>query len=78
MKIELRIKNLLILDARYDSFNEVVEKQRPIQQESKLLTYLMDHYDREVRPVYNASKAVEVRVGITLTQIFDMVSINQG
>jgi len=64
-------------DARYDSFNEVVEKQRPIQQESKLLTYLMDHYDREVRPVYNASKAVEVRVGITLTQIFDMDEKNQ-
>ncbi len=29
---------------------------------------------REVRPVYNASHAVVVRVGITLTQIFDMVS----
>ena len=28
---------------------------------------------REVRPVYNASHAVAVRVGITLTQIFDMV-----
>ena len=34
----------------------------------------MENYDREVRPVYNASHAVEVKVGITLTQIFDMVS----
>ena len=29
---------------------------------------------REVRPVYNASSAVRIQVGITLTQIFDMVS----
>ena len=34
----------------------------------------MENYDREVRPVINASQAVVVRVGITLTQIFDMVS----
>ena len=45
-----------------------------MQEESRLLNYLMANYDREVRPVYNASKAVVVRVGITLTQIFDMVS----
>ena len=44
------------------------------QQESLLLTHLMENYDREVRPVINASQAVVVRVGITLTQIFDMVS----
>ena len=42
------------------------------------MSYLMESYDREVRPVYNASKAVEVRVGITLTQIFDMVIKLQG
>ena len=47
-----------------------------MQEESRLLNYLMANYDREVRPVYNASKAVVVRVGITLTQIFDMVSSN--
>ena len=43
------------------------------QQESRLLNHLMENYDREVRPVYNASHAVVVNVGITLTQIFDMV-----
>merc|ERR1719206_530540 len=37
----------------------------------------MGKYDREVRPVYNASKPVVVRVGITLTQIFDMDEKNQ-
>ncbi|TRY67632.1 hypothetical protein TCAL_14683 [Tigriopus californicus] len=47
---------------------------KPIQQESRLLTYLMQNYDREVRPVFNFSDTVQVKVGITLTQIFDMVS----
>jgi hypothetical protein len=44
------------------------------QEESKLLQYLMLSYDREVRPVINVSTAMKVKVGITLTQIFDMVS----
>ena len=34
----------------------------------------MQNYDREVRPVVNVTNAVTVRIGITLTQIFDMVS----
>jgi hypothetical protein len=38
--------------------------------------YLMKNYNREVRPVVNASTAVVVHVGITLTQIFDMVRKN--
>ena len=47
---------------------------KPIQEESQLLKYLMQNYDREVRPVINVSTAMKVKVGITLTQIFDMVS----
>lgn len=50
---------------------------KPIQQESRLLTYLMQNYDREVRPVFNFSDTVQVKVGITLTQIFDMDEKNQ-
>ena len=46
---------------------------KPMQDESRLLTYLMSNYDREVRPVFNVSETVQVHVGITLTQIFDMV-----
>eukprot|EP00090_Calanus_glacialis_P013356 TRINITY_DN21999_c0_g1_i1.p1 TRINITY_DN21999_c0_g1~~TRINITY_DN21999_c0_g1_i1.p1 ORF type:complete len:548 (-),score=90.05 TRINITY_DN21999_c0_g1_i1:452-2095(-) len=61
-------------DARYDS---LPVKEPKMQEESRLLNYLMANYDREVRPVYNASKAVVVRVGITLTQIFDMDEKNQ-
>jgi hypothetical protein len=44
------------------------------QQEKVLLQKLMDGYERDVRPVINASHPVVIRVGITLTQIFDMVS----
>ena len=62
---------IFFLDARYDSY---AARQRETQEESRLLTFLMENYDREVRPVYNASHPVEVKVGITLTQIFDMVS----
>lgn len=43
------------------------------QQEKLLLQQLMRGYERDVRPVRNASHAVVVQVGITLTQIFDMV-----
>ena len=63
----------LVSDARYDSYKSGLENR---QQESRLLTYLMENYDREVRPVYNASDQVVVKVGITLTQIFDMVRIS--
>ena len=66
-------KESFISDARYDSYSA---RRQTDQQESRLLSHLMENYDKEVRPVINASKAVEVRVGITLTQIFDMVSWN--
>ena len=65
--------SFFIADARYDSY---AARRQTDQQESRLLSHLMENYDKEVRPVINASKAVEVRVGITLTQIFDMVSEN--
>ena len=44
------------------------------QQESRLLAYLMQNYDRQVRPLTNHNGNITVHVGITLTQIFDMVS----
>lgn len=49
---------------------EIVVKD---QEEKLLLQKLMVGYERDVRPVRNASQPVLVRVGITLTQIFDMV-----
>ena len=50
------------------------ERNLSAQHESRLLEYLMTNYNRHVRPVLNHTKNVTVNVGITLTQIFDMVS----
>lgn len=46
-----------------------------IPDEQRLLNFLFKDqgYERTVRPVRNASTAVVIRMGLTLTQIFDMV-----
>jgi hypothetical protein len=44
-------------------------------EEQRLLYHLMRHYERAVRPVRNASHAIAVKLGLTLTNIFDMVSL---
>ena len=46
--------------------------------EQRLLTKLMKDYDHSTRPVLNASHPVTVRLGITLNQIFDLVSYGVG
>ncbi|KAH9370193.1 hypothetical protein HPB48_019372 [Haemaphysalis longicornis] len=43
-------------------------------QEKRLVDWLMRDYDADVRPVKNSSEPVIIRLGITLTQIFDLVS----
>ncbi|XP_069982185.1 neuronal acetylcholine receptor subunit alpha-2-like [Penaeus vannamei] len=56
-------------------------KPRPIKleenDEKRLLDDLMLGYDRDVRPVKNASHPIVIQLGITLTQIFDMDEKNQ-
>lgn len=42
--------------------------------EQRLLEVLLNGYNSDTRPVYNASHPVQVSLGITLTQIFDVVS----
>ena len=42
--------------------------------EQRLLVTLLHDYEPASRPVYNASTPVNVKFGLTLTQIFDMVS----
>lgn len=54
----------------YPNMRQMPER---IQDESRLVNYLMQNYDREVRPVSDMRRNVTVKVGITLTQIFDMV-----
>ena len=46
----------------------------PVPDEQRLLYKLLYNYDTASRPVYNASHRVTVKFGITLIQIFDMVS----
>ena len=43
--------------------------------EQRLLEKLLHNYNPASRPVFNASKVVTVKFGITLTQISDMVSM---
>lgn len=45
--------------------------------EKRLLRHLMRGYERDVRPVKNASTPVVIQLSITLTQIFDMVKAKQ-
>ena len=47
---------------------------RMITDEQKLLEHILLDYDSASRPVFNAAQIVEVKFGITLTQISDMVS----
>lgn len=42
--------------------------------EQKLMDAVLHDYNTASRPVYNASKKVTVKFGLTLTQISDMVS----
>lgn len=42
--------------------------------EQRLFYTLMNGYERAVRPMKNSSQAIVVKLGITLTQIMDIVS----
>ncbi|VDN43893.1 unnamed protein product [Gongylonema pulchrum] len=41
--------------------------------EQRLLHHLLRQYEKAVRPVRNASNTVIVKLGMTMTNIFDMV-----
>ena len=45
-----------------------------ISSEQRLMADLLWRYENSVRPVYNSSKSVVVGLGLTLTQILDLVS----
>uniref|UniRef100_A0A914UTU9 Neurotransmitter-gated ion-channel ligand-binding domain-containing protein n=1 Tax=Plectus sambesii TaxID=2011161 RepID=A0A914UTU9_9BILA len=40
--------------------------------EQRLLRFILREYDSSVRPVFNASTVVEVHMGLTLTHIFNI------
>ncbi|WKX88903.1 hypothetical protein Q1695_008496 [Nippostrongylus brasiliensis] len=51
--------------------------ERRYTDEQRLLYHLMRDYEKAVRPVRNASHTVTVRLGMTMTNIFDMDERNQ-
>lgn len=50
-----------------------VEMDDQSNDEKRLVEYLMRNYDNKIRPVRNANRPVNILLGITLTQIFDLV-----
>ena len=46
--------------------------------EQRLFYSLMNGYERAVRPTKNSSQAIVVKLGITLTQIMDIVSAKKA
>ena len=61
----------------HETGSDVIDQEddnEPLPVEQKLMNHLLRNYERSVRPVKNASDTVHVRMGLTLTQIFDMVS----
>ncbi|KAK6731999.1 hypothetical protein RB195_008069 [Necator americanus] len=56
---------------------ENVTGERRYTDEQRLLYHLLKDYEKAVRPVRNASHTVTVRLGMTMTNIFDMDERNQ-
>ena len=60
------------LDDADDDDDDDDEFDSPTEQ--RLMRQLLRRYETAVRPVRNATETVTVRMGLTLTQIFNMVS----
>ena len=43
--------------------------------EHRLMYDLLTGYEKSIRPVINSSQAVDIKLGLALTQILDLVSI---
>lgn len=53
------------------------KRKTVVPDEQRLLETILYDYNTAARPVYNASKTVTVKFGLTLTQIADMDEVNQ-
>ncbi|XP_033725858.1 neuronal acetylcholine receptor subunit alpha-10-like [Pecten maximus] len=81
----VRIWSLMVLTAGIAWYLlQLVEADCPIltktvnvSSEQRLMLYLMAGYEKSIRPVYNSSSPVEVKLGLTLTQILDLDEKNQ-
>lgn len=57
-----------------DDVDDDVDDDLDSPTEQRLMRHLLRRYETAVRPVRNASETVIVRMGLTLTQIFNMVN----
>ena len=61
-----------------ETSNAISKAQRHGEQhESRLVAHLLSDYNKQVRPIIDHRRNITVHVGITLTQIFDMVSLSR-
>uniref|UniRef100_A0A0K0F726 Uncharacterized protein n=1 Tax=Strongyloides venezuelensis TaxID=75913 RepID=A0A0K0F726_STRVS len=56
---------------------DIMMNEEIMNDEGRLLKYILYNYDKAVRPVINASKSVKVFLGLTLTHIFNIDERNQ-
>jgi len=53
----------------------IIYAKKTNSSETRLLEYILDGYNREVRPIKNISEPVRVRMGLNLKQITSVVSM---
>lgn len=64
-----------LLSSQKQLFKDEYNIENVKTEEQRLLYHLLNHYERATRPVRNSSSTVRVKLGMTLTNIFDLVSI---
>ncbi|CAH1796362.1 unnamed protein product [Owenia fusiformis] len=65
---------------RYDDlFNDLASQRvnSDMSDEYRLFSDLLRYHDKSARPIKNSSNAVEVNIGLTMSQIFDLEEKNQ-
>lgn len=66
-------KEITLIKAGLPPISSTDGVRPPMTDEQRLLKILLWNYDPAVRPVFEAKKAVVIKLGITLTQIIDVV-----
>lgn len=54
---------------------DIMMNDEIMNDEGRLLKYILYNYDKAVRPVINATTSVKVFLGLTLTHIFNIVNL---
>ena len=61
--------------ATSERFLRATSPRKSDDDEMKLVNYLLNNYNKEVRPVKNKNDAVQVVFGLAYTQLLDLVSL---